>query len=105
VTNQFGVRDLAVLAPVSLCVPSLKRKGTAPPRGKLLASALDHFRCYSVKPQQTPKVVKLADEFGVTSTKVIDVVRLCNPVRKNKGPAPARPKAHLVCSLQGRLRG
>ena len=97
VSNQFGIRQLSVVRPVTLCVPSLKRKGAgAAPTGPNPTLVLDHFRCYDVKPQPAARVVKLADQFKVTKTKVLRVVRLCNPVRKNN-EVVRRPRAHLVC--------
>src|SRR5205085_1888646 len=97
VANQFGIRQLSVVRPVTLCVPSLKRKGAgAAPTGPNPQLVLDHFRCYDVKPQTVPRTVKLADQFKTTKTRVVQVVRLCNPVRKNDTPVK-RPQAHLVC--------
>jgi len=96
VTNQFGLRQLSARKPASLCVPSLKRRGTAAPTGSNPTNVLDHFRCYDVKTQRTPKTVRLVDQFGRTTTKVVQVVRLCNPVRKNNEPV-RRAQAHLVC--------
>jgi hypothetical protein len=97
VSNQFGIRPLSVVKPVTLCVPSLKRKGGgAAPTGANPTLVLDHFRCYDVKPVAAARTVKLADQFKTTKTKVVRVVRLCNPVRKNN-EVVRRPQAHLVC--------
>ena len=97
VSNQFGIRQLSVVKPVTLCVPSLKRKGAgAAPTGSNPTLVLDHFRCYDVKPQPAARTVKLVDQFKTTKTKVLRVVRLCNPVRKNN-EGVRRPQAHLVC--------
>jgi hypothetical protein len=98
VTNQFGRRELLVLAPATLCVPSLKRKGTAAPAGSETAATevLDHFRCYDVKELRAPKTVRLEDQFRLTTAKVLRLVSLCLPVSKNKEPV-RRPKSHLVC--------
>ena len=97
VSNQFGIRQLSVVKPVTLCVPSLKRKGAgAAPTGPNPTLVLDHFRCYDVKPQPAARTVKLVDQFKTTKTKVLRVVRLCNPVRKNS-EGIRRPQAHLVC--------
>ncbi|MDX6536370.1 MAG: hypothetical protein QOD37_711, partial [Gaiellales bacterium] len=97
VTNQFGQRKLNVLRPNRLCVPSLKRKTAgAVPTGPNPTKVLDHFRCYDVQQQPAPQTVKLADQFGTTATKVLRVIRLCNPVRKNNEPV-RRAKSHLVC--------
>jgi|GEM_PF-1382350 len=97
VANQFGIRQLSVVKPVTLCVPSLKRKGGgAAPTGPNPTLVLDHFRCYDVKPQAAARTVKLVDQFKTTKTKVLRVVRLCNPVRKNNEPV-RKAQAHLVC--------
>ena len=97
VSNQFGIRELSVVSPATLCVPSLKRKGAgAAPTGTNPELVLDHFRCYDVKPLASRKTVKLVDQFKTTKTKVLRIVRLCNPVRKNVTPV-RRAKAHLVC--------
>ena len=97
VTNQFGQRKLRTGRPNRLCVPSLKRRGTAaPPTTPNPTRLLDHFRCYDVQQQPAPRTVKLVDQFGTTTTKVVRVIRLCNPVRKNNEPV-RRAKSHLVC--------
>ena len=97
VANQFGVRRLTVLAPVSLCVPSLKRLGArAPATTPNPERLVDHLRCYSVAPLKTPLTVTLRDQFGTGRSAVVAVTRLCNPVSKNGG-AVRRPEAHLVC--------
>jgi hypothetical protein len=96
VTNQFGKRELTVLRPVSLCVPSLKSKAPAPPRGPDPARFVDHFRCYAVKQESVAKQLILTDQFGRAFGRTLNVMRLCNPVSKNGGRV-RRPKAHLVC--------
>ncbi len=100
VVNQFGVRVLTVVRSKSLCVPSLKRIGTRAPTGSNPSLALDHFRCYDVKGQPATRTVRLRDQFGTKTTRVVRLVTLCNPVRKVKGRTVARvrrPGAHLVC--------
>ena len=97
VTNQFGTRALRVVKPVSLCVPSLKRRGgRAPGTSPDPQRRLDHFRCYAVDPKQTARTVTLVDQFVTTRTNTVSVVRVCNPVSKN-GSAVRKPAAHLVC--------
>jgi hypothetical protein len=98
VTNQFGSRELSVLAPGTLCVPSLKRKGTIAPVGSATSATkvLDHFRCYDVEGLKAPKSLRLKDQFRLTATKVVRLVSLCLPVSKNKERV-RRPKSHLVC--------
>ena len=85
VSNQFGIRQLSVVRPVTLCVPSLKRKGAgAAPTGPNPTLVLDHFRCYDVKPQTAARTVTLVDQFKTTKAKVVRVVRLCNPVAQEQ---------------------
>jgi hypothetical protein len=98
VTNQFGRRELLVVAPATLCVPSLKSTGTEPLPGSASSATkvLDHFRCYDVKVLSAPKSVHLKDQFRSTTTKVGRLVSLCLPVSKNREPV-RRPKSHLVC--------
>lgn len=105
VTNQLGTRVLVVRRPQSLCVPSLKRVvaargATRPPAGRLPTARLDHFRCYAVTPQAARRTVTLRDQFGTTRTRLVQVLRLCNPVGKRHGgrlSGVRRPRAHLVC--------
>lgn len=97
VANQFGASRLRVVKAVSLCVPSLKRKGArAPDASPDPQRRIDHFRCYAVDPKLTPRPVTLADQFVTTRSTVRSVIGLCNPVSKNGG-AVRRPAAHLVC--------
>jgi hypothetical protein len=97
VTNQFGQRKLTTTRPTRLCVPSLKRRTAgAVPSTPNPTRVLDHFRCYDVQAQPATRTVKLADQFGTTETKILRVIRLCNPVRKNNEPV-RRAKSHLVC--------
>jgi hypothetical protein len=97
IANQLGTRPLRVVKPVSLCVPSLKRKGgQAPGTTPDPQRRLDHFRCYEVDPKVTRGTVRTADQFVTTRTNIVSVVRLCNPVAKNGGTV-RRPTAHLVC--------
>jgi hypothetical protein len=97
VTNQFGQRKLQVLRPNRLCVPSLKRRTAgAVPTTPNPARLVDHFRCYDVQAQPAARTVTLRDQFKSTTAKVVRVVALCNPVRKNNEPV-RRAKAHLVC--------
>ena len=96
VTNQFGQRKLRTGRPNRLCVPSLKSRTASVPTAPNPTRVLDHFRCYDVVQQPAPRTVTLVDQFGTTKTKVVRVIRLCNPVRKNNEPV-RRAKSHLVC--------
>ena len=100
VSNQFGTRELRVVRPASLCLPSLKRLGTARPAGALPEPQLDHFRCYDVVARAVNRTVRLRDQFGTKTARVLRVTTLCNPVRKVKGNSISRVRraqAHLVC--------
>jgi FtsP/CotA-like multicopper oxidase with cupredoxin domain len=105
VMNGFGTRVLSVLRPVSLCVPSRKRLlkpggTTRRPVGPDPQKVLDHFRCYAVTKGSATRTIRTRDQFGGRTTKVVQVTRLCNPVRKlrNRKTTPVRrPREHLVC--------
>jgi FtsP/CotA-like multicopper oxidase with cupredoxin domain len=100
VSNAFGTKTVQVLRPVSLCAPSLKRLGTRRPAGTIPQAKLDHFRCYAVRSVDAKRTVKLRDQFGTKTTRVVALTRLCNPVTKLRGRTTTklkRPRAHLVC--------
>jgi hypothetical protein len=101
VANQFGTKLVTVVKPTSLCVPSLKRRSRVrPPSGANPSLKLDHFRCYAVKEQPSPRTVTVRDQFRKRTTKVVRLTTLCNPVRKVRRGAVSkirRPAAHLVC--------
>lgn len=104
--NQFGVDQVTSTGRAqSLCVPSLKRivrpRGRPrPPTGANPERVLDHFRCYDLKSLSVPKTVTLRDQFGTKTTRVVRLVRLCNPVQKTVKGRTAKIKlsqAHLAC--------
>lgn len=101
IANQFGTKLVSVVKPKSLCVPSLKRRSRVlPPTGSNPSLKLDHFRCYAVKEQPSPRTVTVKDQFRKRTTKVVRLTTLCNPVRKVRRGAVSkirRPAAHLVC--------
>jgi hypothetical protein len=59
----------------------------------------EHYQCYPVT-QVTPpfqaRSVRLKDQFGSKTVRVVGVVSVCNPVSKNNGLL-ADTKSHLVC--------
>ena len=64
--------------------------------------ALDHFKCYGVRPLQdfAPLRVTLTDQFEKQEVTVLRPVSLCNPVEKCLGDectVPVHPKEHLTC--------
>lgn len=97
VRNQFGPDTLNVVKPKTLCLPSSKRL-VRKKRRPTPAFQIDHFKCYSVKPQAKFKTqkVKLSDQFHVERAKVVRPVLLCNPAQKNSTPVQ-HPVRHLVC--------
>jgi hypothetical protein len=59
----------------------------------------EHYQCYTitkVAPTFADRGVRLKDQFGLTSTKVIAPRLLCAPVSKN-GELLADTRSHLVC--------
>jgi hypothetical protein len=103
--NQFGTQTTRTMRPQTLCVPSLKaivpaRGAGRAPSGPNPERVLDHVRCYGVSPVSTARTVRLRDQFGLTNTKVIRLVRLCSPVQKTfRGVTKKiqRRRAHLAC--------
>jgi hypothetical protein len=64
--------------------------------------ALDHFKCYTVRPRTTftPLKVTLKDQFEAQDVTVLRPVSLCNPVTKcHDGVCtePVHPEEHLTC--------
>ena len=101
--NRFGVVNTRTTGAQALCVPSLTRVYNGvpvTPTGPDPELVLDHFRCYGVQPQPRSVAVRVADEFGSRSHKVIALVRLCKPVRKtyNAHVSPIKlAQANLAC--------
>lgn len=63
---------------------------------------LNHYLCHRVSAEGFAKpkgTVELTDQFSAADPEVTVTTRfdVCNPVRKNQFPSPARPGAHLVC--------
>jgi len=110
VRNQLGSMNLAVLQPLSLCAPTLKRRlkpqaPPAPPRGRIPSSP-DHFTCYAVRPKDPfqQRTVSLSDQFEVERATVLRPLSLCAPVEKN-GVKIRDSVTHLTCyAIQDRRR-
>ncbi len=88
VTNQFGPQRFIVLQQNRLFVPTGKapfiQTTTAVPPPPPIPQGLDHFACYTVKPESTvpqPGVV-LSDQFGRLQGQVVEPLFLCNPAQK-----------------------
>jgi CARDB protein len=61
------------------------------------AFSIDHFQCYrATGPKFRPRKVKLRDQFGRSTAKVLSRPALCNPVSKN-GEGIKDKRAHLAC--------
>ncbi len=106
--NQFGSEVLRVGSAQELCVPSVKQLASSRKPLRLNPAALtDHFKCYSVSGRFKSTNVGLRDQFGRERVRVLQPVRLCNPVQKNGVPIQ-HPVQHLVCysirNLGGRFR-
>jgi hypothetical protein len=106
--NQFGSEVLRVGSAQELCVPSVKQLASSRRRLRLNPATLtDHFECYSASGRFKSTKVGLRDQFGSERVKVLQPVRLCNPVQKNGVPIQ-HPVQHLVCysikDLGGRFR-
>jgi hypothetical protein len=57
-----------------------------------------HYQCYRVAESEPfkPQEVKLRDQFGASTVKIVKPVFLCTPVEKNGVPTRDR-RTHLVC--------
>jgi hypothetical protein len=101
IVNQFGTRDLDVIRPQRMLVPSYKSESTPPPPPQFTT---DHFKCYRVRrskesaPFTEIGPVKVDDQFGTWTVTLRRPVRLCAPADKSgEDPtAPSHPN-HLLC--------
>ncbi len=112
VSNQFSPTapvHLALKAPTSLCLPSLKSLKTPPvfsPPGPNEIMP-DHFTCYPAtyapgSPPFTPPPVQVLDQFAPApvSVQIGNPTLLCVPTKKvvaGKTYPITNPQAHLVC--------
>jgi hypothetical protein len=57
-----------------------------------------HYQCYRVSEQEpfNPREIRLRDQFGTTTVKIVKPAFLCAPVEKN-GVPPRDRQTHLVC--------
>jgi hypothetical protein len=107
VSNQldpswFATQKLALQESWMLCLPA--GKGSAEnPNPPPIPTDLDHFKCYSVKPDDpTADSVDLKDQFlpKRVTVDVRNAAFLCNPAEKRKAGKtwpPGHTDAHLVC--------
>jgi len=108
VRNALGTATTTTLRAQTLCVPSLNSTAASrTPAGASPERVLDHLRCYGVGTRASARPLTLRDQFGRTSTRVLRLVRLCNPVSKTyrgRARAVARPHASLACYAVAELR-
>jgi hypothetical protein len=57
-----------------------------------------HYQCYHVSEQEPfhPREIRLRDQFGTATVKIVKPVFVCAPVEKN-GVPPRDRQTHLVC--------
>jgi hypothetical protein len=112
VTNQLGSVFLDTMRPDTLLVPTAKDLLASPPAPDLGAIAVDHYKCYRVKPTRgkpafpSNTTVEVTDQFD-TAPRLLALRkprRLCNPVDKN-GEGIKNPNVHLLCYQAGPARG
>jgi List-Bact-rpt repeat protein len=108
IDNQFESTTIRTIRPTELCLPTSKR--VVPPRIRPrppgpIPPALDHYKCYLVSPTTfRRRVVTLSDQFESKRTTVLQRVRLCNPVSKNRTRI-LHSEDHLVCYTIAQVRG
>lgn len=98
VTNQFGELLLNTVKVELLLVPTFKDLNADIPE-PLMASSVDHFKCYKVKvldDQRSFNQVTLVDQFVNKEFTVGKPKMLCNPVDKN-GEGINNEDNHLMC--------
>ena len=91
-------RTIAALSAIAVaCAISIPAQ-SAPVNPNPIGVDPEHYQCYSVTPPTAfvPRTVRLVDQFGVASVKVVNVRFICAPVSKN-GELVADTKSHLVC--------
>jgi hypothetical protein len=93
---------LGALAAVATAVAVLSTQGTVAARASFGALPLDHYACYAAKFNAfKPRPVRLENQFGRATARVLRPIRICAPAQKNAEPMLNRI-AHLVCySLTG----
>jgi hypothetical protein len=94
VTDRFGVHDLQLGAPNTLCLPSEKDPGPTP-----LPLEVDEFQCYPVLAPAPPPltVVTSSDSFEPLAALVADdPLWFCTPA-DTSGAGLLNPNGHLAC--------
>lgn len=126
ILNQCNDLLLEVRKPVSMLVPTAKSLSAPPAPPDPASHVVDHYLCYSAKPQtklpdktklpKFPKGIQVAveDQFQTRRYDLKKITKLCNPAAKSGTPlllkgkdkglpkpitpsAPDQPEIHLVC--------
>jgi len=103
VANRFGIYYFDTKKTYSLMVPTAKSVIPDPPPGPPdPASAVDHYRCLTIRTTAgTPKfpsglTIAVTDQFGTHNFVIKKPRTLCVPTDKN-GEGIERPRAYLTC--------
>jgi hypothetical protein len=93
---------LGALAAVAVAVAVFSAQGSVGARASFGALPLDHYACYAATFSGfKPRPVRLENQFGRATARVVRPLRICAPAKKNAEPVRNR-LAHLVCySLTG----
>jgi len=88
VSNQFGTdQPMYVTTPLTLCVPSWKKRAGPPDKKVVEPPKLDHFTCYAANPQSTwsePFGVKALDEFSAPNFEQLSFATSSAPFAPNE---------------------
>jgi hypothetical protein len=96
---------LAAVAGVATVVAAFSAQGSVGSRGAFGALPLDHYACYPARFSPfKPRAVKLENQFGRATARVLRPIRICAPAKKNAEPMRNRI-AHLVCYSLGSVQG
>ena len=88
---------LGAFAAVATVVAVFSAQGSVGTRASFGALPLDHYACYPARFSTfKPRRVRLENQFGKATARVLRPMRLCAPAQKNAEPVRNRI-AHLVC--------
>ena len=88
---------LGAFAAVASAVAVFSAQGSVGSRASFGALPLDHYACYPARFSTfKPRPVRLENQFGRTTARVLRPFRICAPAQKNAEPVRNRI-AHLVC--------
>lgn len=88
---------LGAFAAVATVVAVFSAQGSVGTRAAFGALPLDHYACYPARFSAfKPRAVKLENQFGRATARVLRPIRICAPAKKNAEPMRDRI-AHLVC--------